>query len=199
MAHVLYYSPRSPYARKVRILLIEKAILCELQEVDPHVKQPEFLQISPLGRVPVFVDDNGTTLWDSTLIMEYLDELYPIPAFYPSHSRWRCRQWEELADTLGDSIVGLWSEQRDGKHANPDRQARYQSTITRLLTVLEQQIISSHYVFDKTFTAVDAAVVSFLDYYSLRFGEAWQQQYPQLHQWISRLYERESVRSTAPS
>ncbi len=110
MARVLYYAPRSPYARKVRIAIAEKNLLCELQQTDITNKPPEFLKISPIGKVPVLVDEDGTTLWDSTLIMEYLDETYPQPSFYPSEpsQRLQCRLWEELADTLGDNIVALW-------------------------------------------------------------------------------------------
>lgn len=200
MTRTLYYAQRSPYARKVRILLAEKNLPCELKETDIVNKSPEFLNISPIGKVPVLVDEDGTTLWDSTLIMEYLDETYPQPSFYPNQPRKRlqCRQWEELADTFGDNIVGLWYQKRKGDKADPSDQAKYQATIDRLLPILDRQLVASPYLLDQIWTAADVAAVSFLGYYTLRFGEDWQHQYLRLAQWFKQLHDRESVKSTIP-
>lgn len=200
MARTLYYAQRSPYARKVRILLAEKNLPCELKETDIANKSPEFLKISPIGKVPVLVDEDGTTLWDSTLIVEYLDETYPEPSFYPSDriKRLQCRQWEELADTLGDNVVGLWYQKRKGDKADPSDQAKYQAAIDRLLPILEQQLSNSPYLLGTTWTAADVAALSALGYYTLRFGEQWQQQHPHLEQWFKALHQRASVNSTIP-
>ncbi len=94
------YTQRSPYARKVRIVLDEKQLPCELKETDINNKSREFLGLSPIGKVPVLVDENGLVFWDSTLIVEYLDETYPQPGFYPGDriERWCCRQGEELRE-----------------------------------------------------------------------------------------------------
>ncbi|MBV8884581.1 MAG: glutathione S-transferase family protein [Chroococcidiopsidaceae cyanobacterium CP_BM_RX_35] len=200
MPRTLYYTQRSPYARKVRIVLAEKRLPCQLQETDIKNKSPEFLSLSPIGKVPVLVDEDGLVLWDSTLIVEYLDETYPKPAFYPSArlEKVRCRQGEELADTLTDTIVGLWYEVRKGDGAKPAVQTQHQSTIERLLGVFEQKLKESPYLLNNTLTAVDIAAVSGIGYYSLRFGKDWQQQYPKLAQWFEQLYRRESVQSTVP-
>ncbi len=74
MVRTLYYAQRSPYARKVRIVLVEKQLPCELKETDIKNKSPEFLSLSPIGFVPVLVDENGLIFWDSTLILEYMDD-----------------------------------------------------------------------------------------------------------------------------
>ncbi|MBW4680839.1 MAG: glutathione S-transferase family protein [Microcoleus vaginatus WJT46-NPBG5] len=200
MARTLYYAQRSPYARKVRILLAEKNLPCELKETDIANKSPEFLKISPIGKVPVFVDEDGTTLWDSTLIVEYLDETYPQPSFYPSDraQRLQCRQWEELADTLGDNIVGLWYQKRKGDKADAGDQGKYQAAIDRLLPILEQQLSTSPYLLGTNWTAADVAALSSLGYYTLRFGEEWQRQHPHLEQWFKTLHQRASVNSTVP-
>ncbi len=95
MKRILYYHQQSNFSRKIRILLTEKNLDCELQEINLKNKPPEFLKISPIGKVPVFVEQDGTVIWDSTLIAEYLDETYPQPRFYPSNTRERleCRKW----------------------------------------------------------------------------------------------------------
>jgi glutathione S-transferase len=199
MQRTLYYSQRSPYARKVRIILAEKQLPCEFKETDIRNKSPEFLRLSPIGKIPVLVDENELVFWDSTLIVEYLDETYPQPSFYPSDrlERFRCRQGEELADHLIDNAVGLWLE---SNKAQPDTstKTKYQSTINRLLGVLEQKLNQSTYLLNDHLTAVDIAAVSGLGYYSLRFGDDWRQECPQLNQWFEQLHQRESVQSTIP-
>ncbi len=200
MARTLYYAPRSPYARKVRIVLAEKQLPCQLKETDIKNKSPEFLEISPIGKIPVLVDDNDLIFWDSSLIVEYLDETYPEPSFYPSDrmERLRCRQGEELADALTDNIVGLWYETRRGEKADSSIQKQYQSTIDRLIQVLDKKLTESTYLLNETLSAVDIAAVSGLGYYTLRFGEDWKQKHPRLGQWFEQLHERSSVQSTIP-
>lgn len=200
MTRILYYTQRSPYARKVRILLAEKNLPCELQETDIANKAPDFLKISPIGKIPVLVDEDGTTLWDSTQIIEYLDETYPEPAFYPSDriQRLQCRQWEELADTFTDNVVGLWLQNRKGEKADAGDQAKYQAAIDRLLPVFNEQLTQTPYLLGVSWTAADVATLSGLGYYTLRFGEQWQQQYSRLAEWFKGLHQRASVSNTVP-
>jgi glutathione S-transferase len=200
MTRTLYHTERSPYARKVRIFLAEKNLPCQLQETDLVNKSPEFIKLSPIGKVPVFVDEDGTTLWDSTQIIEYLEETYPQPSFYPSDraSRLRCRQLEELADTLADNAVNLWYQKRKGEKADAGDAAKYAAAIDRLLPYLNEQLAYSTYLLGSNLTAADIAAVSALGYYNLRHGEEWQQQYPHLAEWFKNLHRLESVQSTVP-
>ena len=64
MSRILYYHQQSNFSRKIRILLAEKNLYCEFKEVDLRNKPPEFLKISPIGRVPVFIEEDGTVIWD---------------------------------------------------------------------------------------------------------------------------------------
>ena len=200
MARVLYYAQRSPYARKIRILLAEKNLPCELIATDIVNKSPEFVQISPIGKVPVLVDEDGTTIWDSSLIAEYLDETYPEPSFYPSDRKQRleCRKLEDIADTLADNAVALWYQKLKGDNADPKDIAKYQAAINRLLPVLDEQLTTSAYLLGKNWTLADIAAVSALGYYTLRLGDDWQHQYLRLGQWFKKLHEKESVKSTVP-
>jgi glutathione S-transferase len=201
MHRILYYTQRSPYARKVRILLAEKNLPCEFRITDIINKSPEFLKISPIGKVPVLVDENSTTVWDSTLIMEYLEETYPQPSFYPNQSsqRLECLKWEELADNLADNSIGLWFQHRKKEKADSSVKAKYWRVINRLLPIFDEQLATSTYLLGETLTAADIAAVCAVGYYSFRLGEDWQQQYFRLKKWFKLLHERESVKSTIPT
>ncbi|NEQ71381.1 MAG: glutathione S-transferase family protein [Symploca sp. SIO2D2] len=201
MTRILYYHPQSHFARKVRILLAEKNLACDLQTIDLRYKPPEFMQISPIGKVPVFVEEDGTVIWDSTLIAEYLDETYPQPRFYPSEplARLECRKWEELADNLGDNIIKLWIINLSNNITSTWYRTNLEKSINRLVPIFEQQLSQSKYLLsDDTWTAADVAALCSFGYYSLRLNEDWLLQYPYLRDWFNQLHQRESVNSTAP-
>jgi len=101
----LYDFLSCPFGQKVRIVLAEKALTYDLVNVDlsqHENRKPDFLRLNPFGRVPVLVDDD-TTIYDSTIINEYLDDEYPEPPVLPpvgsSAMRSRARSFEDFADT----------------------------------------------------------------------------------------------------
>ena len=202
MSRKLYYHQQSNFSRKIRILLAEKNLDCELKEVNLANKpSAEFLQISPIGRVPVFIDEDGTVIWDSTLIAEYLDETYSYPNFYPTDSKTRleCRKWEELADNLGENIISLWILNLTNNQAStPYQRTKLEASINRLLPIFDEKLRFGKYLLGETWTAADVAALCSLGYYSLRLNEDWFLQYPYLGEWFNNLHERESVKSTIP-
>lgn len=200
MTRTLYYSQRSPFARKVRIFLLEKNLPCELKAIEVMKQPPEFLMMSPIGKIPVFIDIDETIIWDSTLITEYLDETYPEPSFYPLDKKQKleCRKWEEIADTLCDNAIALWLQNNLPPQPQPQFVNRYESVITRLLNALEQKLTNSPYILGENFTAADIATISSLGYYNLRFGTDWQTEYPHLLKFFNSLHEMESVKATIP-
>src|SRR5436190_1446985 len=96
----LLASTASPYARKVRIVLAEKKIECELQPVDVSPVDNPVNAHNPLGKIPTLVLDDGTALYDSRVIVEFLDNASPISRLIPEDVRDRVavRRWEALAD-----------------------------------------------------------------------------------------------------
>ncbi len=201
MNRLLYSHQQSNFSRKVRILLAEKKIDYEIKEIDLRNKPGDFLEVSPIGQVPVFVDADGTTLWDSTIITEYLDEKYPEPAFYPRNLRARleCRKWEELADALGDNVIRLWVLNMTNKSAPLGYQIASKLVIDRIFPVFDRQLSQSDYLLGgETWTAADVAALCSVAYYSLRFTEDWKSKYQHLKNWFDKLHERDSVHSTMP-
>src|SRR5438445_11956206 len=114
----LLASTASPYARKVRIVLAEKKIECELQPVDVFPVDNPVNAHNPLGKVPTLLLDDGTALYDSRVIVEFLDSVSPISRLIPEEKRDRVavRRWEALADGVLDAgLLVRYEGTRDKK------------------------------------------------------------------------------------
>ena len=96
----IYGALLSPFVRKVRGVLTEKSVQYELVATNPFEKGGDFLKRSPLGRIPALEDEQGRSLADSTVIVEYLEERFPTPAMFPKdpYDRARVRWFDEYAD-----------------------------------------------------------------------------------------------------
>src|SRR3990170_801814 len=103
----LLSSPASPYTRKVRIVLTEKKIDCDLETVDVQPAENPVNAHNPLGKIPTLVLDDGTALYDSRVIVEFLDNASPISRLIPEDNRERVavRRWEALADGVLEAGV----------------------------------------------------------------------------------------------
>ena len=110
----LLYTINSPYARKVRIVAIEKHIDLTLTEVTLSAADCPVSQFNPLGKVPVLVLDDGEALYDSRVIVEYLDHRTPVAHLIPQDhlAKIKVRRWESLADGVCDAAVAVILEQR---------------------------------------------------------------------------------------
>ena len=110
----LIASLTSPYARKVRIVLAEKKIDCPLEEDVPWNADTRVGDYNPLGKVPVLELDDGSTLYDSRVIAEYLDNISPVSRILPQENRLliATRRWEALADGIVDAAVAIVLEKR---------------------------------------------------------------------------------------
>ena len=110
----LIASLTSPYARKVRIVLAEKKIECDLIEESPWSAESSVQRYNPLGKVPVLVLDDGSTLFDSRVIVQYLDTVSPVSRLIPEAGRQRIavKRWEAIADGICDAASAIVIERR---------------------------------------------------------------------------------------
>ena len=198
----LLYTPNSPYARKVRIVALEKHIELALQEVVLSDPDCPVKNHNPLGKVPVLVLDDGDDLYDSRVIVEYLDNRAPGTHLIPTDqsSKIWVRRWEALADGICDAAVAAMLEGRKPEvqqsQANIDKQL---DKVMRGLEVLNLDITKKKWCVNETFSLADIALGCMLGYLDLRFKHLnWQDNYPNLAKHYSLLVKRPSFKQTMP-
>lgn len=200
----LYYSTTSPYARKARIAAAEKQVLFTPVLDVPWNADTKIIAINPLGKVPVWVMADGTALFDSRVIVEYLDGVSAINPLVPSELRARIavKRLEALADGVMDAALNIFAERRKrpAELQYPDWVARQFSKIHRSLQVLSNELGERDYFHGNTLSLADIAVVSALGYVGLRFSDdfSWQEKYPVLARFYSRMMLRPSVSDSVP-
>lgn len=198
----LLYTLNSPYARKVRIVALEKHIELDLQEV--VLADPECIvkNHNPLGKVPVLVLADGDSVYDSRVIVEYLDNHAPGTHLIPTDnsSKIWVRRWEALADGICDAAVSAMLEGRKPiekqSQANIDKQL---DKVTRGLEVLNLDITKKKWCVNETFSLADIALGCTLGYLDLRYKHLnWQDKYVNLARHYSLLVKRPSFKLTMP-
>ena len=175
----LLYTINSPYARKVRIVAAEKHIEITLEEVVLAAPDCPVKQYSPLGKVPVLILADGDSLYDSRVIVEYLDNRTPVAHLLPldSNLKIKVRRWEALADGVCDAAVATILEQRKAAPMQDLAFIERQMTkVTSGLQVLNDDLAKnnelgkSKWCVNSTFSLADIAVGCMLGYLNLRFS-----------------------------
>ena len=192
----LFASHTSPFARKVRVVLFEKRIEYDLVPTDVSRPDHAAAPFNPLGKIPVLVLDDGTPVYDSAVICEYLDTVTPVGRLIPDDARPRMlvKRWEALADGLMDAAVALVFEDR---RAPAERSGafiqRQRGKIDSALQQLATDLGERAWCHGESFTLADAAVGSALFYLDLRFKDiAWRDHHPNLLRLTERLEKRKS-------
>jgi glutathione S-transferase len=198
----LIASLTSPYARKVRIALAEKKIEYELVESSPFAPDTNVPSFNPLGKVPVLVLDDGTNLFDSRVIVEYLDTVSPVSRLMPEPSRQRIvvRRWEALADGINDAAVAIVLEKRrPAKLQSKDWLDWQRAKIDRGLVELAGELGEKPWCNGESYSLADIAAGCTLGYLDFRHSAIdWRGQYPNLVKLAEKLAKRPSFADTLP-
>jgi glutathione S-transferase len=200
----LLYSVTSPYARKVRIVAAEKKLELDVVTSDPWVENPELLAANPLGKVPALITDDGGSLFDSRVIVEYLDGLSPVHRLIPDNSRDRIavKRWEALADGLLDAALTarLESMRPDQNESSAKQIARQREKIDVALKEMQRGIDQAEFCVGNSLTLADIAAGCALGYLNLRFPDIdWSTRYPALARIYKKLALRASFKDTEPN
>jgi glutathione S-transferase len=176
----LYTAERCPYAARARIVLADKGLAHDVVEIDLNDRPAWLYDKNPLGRVPVYEEDEGLVLPESRVIMEYLEERYPEPRLWPPDAAERAlgRLWlERFDDLLGDAYYAV---RRGGPREELDAR----------LADLDRALEARPYLSGREYGLADAGYVPWilraLDRFDVELG-------PTLADWLERLSERPSI------
>jgi glutathione S-transferase len=195
----LYGSLTSPYVRKVRVLLKEKNIACEFAVADAWAADSPIPAMNPLGKVPVLVRDDGSVLFDSPLIAEYLDSLKDEPLIPVSgEARWEVLRWHALAQGMLDVVVVRLLESRRGEKMTPEIIARQEGKIAAVLKYADTQRKDGPYICQNRLTLADISMAIALEYTDFRYAHDWRSRHPRLAEWLKAMSLRSSFLETQP-
>ena len=196
----LHWSPKSPYVRKVMICAQELGCLGRFELVrsvaamlKPNV---QLMQDNPLSKIPALVLDDGSTLIDSPVICEYLNELAG-GALFPTQGveKWRALRWQAFGDGLLDALI-LWRNERERSAPLPELLEAFELKTRATLKLFEAEVSD---LTDVQLNIGQITVGVALGYIDYRFNTLnWRDQVPQLAAWHMSLCQRPSFVATEP-
>ncbi|QHE85201.1 glutathione S-transferase family protein [Hydrogenophaga sp. BPS33] len=196
----LHWSPKSPYVRKVMIAAHELGVVDQLalvRSVAAMLKpNPALMAVNPLSKIPALVLDDGSTLWDSVVICEYLNARAHGPLF-PSEgpARWQALRWHALGDGMLDALI-LWRNEREREVPLVNLIAAFELKINAALALLESEVDA---LAQAPFTIGHLTLVCALGYIDYRFAShCWRGRAPRLAVWFETMAQRTSMKATEP-
>jgi glutathione S-transferase len=198
----LIASQTSPYARKVRIALAEKKIECDFVEESPWAPDSGVSTFNPLGKVPVLVLDDGSSLFDSRVIVEYIDSVSPVSRLIPEPSRQRIavKRWEALADGICDAASAMVLEaKRPARQQNREWLERQRRKVESGLKEFASELGERAWCNGEAYSLADIATGCALGYLDLRHPAIdWRTAHPNLVKLADKLAKRPSFAETVP-
>lgn len=194
----------SPYVRKVRVVMLEKRIDYDFALENVWSDDTTIHESNPLGKVPCLVMEDGGAMFDSRVIVEYLDTLTPVGKLIPPNGRERAevKCWEALADGVADAGM-LARLERTFRPSEQQSQVWFDRQMSRVHAGLKAMSIGlkdTAYCAGNQYTLADVAVGCTLGWLSHRFPQInWREEYPNLDKLFEKLSERASFKETIPS
>ena len=198
-------SDTSPYVRKVRIVMAEKRVDHQYERENVWAADTRIQDANPLGKVPALLLEDGGAVYDSRVIVEYLDTLSPVGKLIPQSGRERAevKTWEALADGVMDAGVlwrleATWSGRADGERSQAwmDRQ---RGKIEAGIAAMAKGLGEKPFCIGIHLTLSDIAVGCALGWLDLRFPEIdWRATHPNLKRLHDKLSLRPSFADTQP-
>jgi glutathione S-transferase len=193
----------SPYVRKVRIVMAEKKLDYAFTVEDVWSADTTIMQSNPLGKVPCLVMEDGGAMFDSRVIVEYLDTLTPVGKLIPPNGRERAevKCWEALADGVLDAGVSIRLERTQRQQAQQSLAwiERQMIKVTAGLNALSTGLADKPFCAGTHYTLADVATGCALGWLTFRFPEIdWRTSHPNLAKLFDKLSERQSFKDTIP-
>ena len=200
----VYGVPPSPFVRKVRVALAEKGIENELEIVSPFDKKPEYLEISPLGKVPAF-RDGDFAISDSSVICAYLEKTRPETPLYPDDAEDYARAlwFEEYADSKLADVAGTVFFNRfvkvklmGGESDEEAVKSALEADLPPCLDYLEAQLGEHSFFVADCFTIADIAVATQLTQLKHAGEEIDAARWPKVAAWLAGVQARPSFQAS---
>ena len=199
----LFTSRNSPYARKARIIIHELALTSRVEEMIVSLPADAKLRaVNPLGKIPALLLDDGSVIYDSPVICEYLDELGG-GKFFPratllreAQGRWRALTLQALGDGLADAVVRRNQEMRlPEERRSSEVLARQTAAVEAAFAVADRAAAK----FPPEPTIGEIAIACAIGYLDLRAPhDGWRDRYTQLARWLDAFSQRPSAQATKP-
>jgi glutathione S-transferase len=196
-------SGASPYVRKVRVVLAEKKLDYSYELENVWTAETTIHQSNPLGKVPCLIMEDGSAMYDSRVIAEYLDTLTPVCKLLPPNGRDRAdvKVWEALADGVLDAavLVRLEKTLRPPEQQSAAWIERQMGKVHAGLAAMSAELGESPFCKGNHYTLADVAVGCALGWLQFRFPQIdWRTDYPNLARLFDKLSERASFKDTVP-
>ncbi len=192
----------SPYARKVRIQLAEKGIPFELITEVPWNSDTQTPQHNPLEKLPVLICEDGTSVFESRYINEWIEMKHPEPALVPKDvdGILAVKRFEIIVDGMCDAMVLMFFEKaREPGKRSAEWTARQKRKLDGGLRELSRVISDNEFAHGDVFSMADIASGTVLKYIDVRWPEnPWRAEYPNLAVYSDRLEQRTSFAATVP-
>ena len=200
----LLSAPASPFARKVRIVLAEKRIECDIATVDVQPQENEVNAHNPLGKIPTLVLDDGTAIYDSRVIVEFLDNMTANSRLIPQDKRERIavRRWEALADGVLDAgLLVRYESLRPQNEQGASWTAKQMARLRRGLAQMEADLGAHAWCQRRRYTLADIALGCCVGWIGFRKpgGIDWRADYKNLAKHYDKLMQRPAFADTVPA
>lgn len=194
----------SPYVRKVRIVMAEKKLEYEFVLEDVWSPDTTIAEANPLGKVPCLIMEDGGAMFDSRVIVEYLDTMSPVGKLIPAPGRERAsvKCWEALADGVLDAgiLIRLETLLRPEEKRSSEWVERQYGKVRTGIRAMASALGEASFCVGTHLSLADIAVGCALGWISFRFPEMdWRGDHPNLAHLFEKLSDRQSFRDTLPT
>jgi len=197
----LYGSPTSPYVRKARVLIHEKKLRCEFVPEDPWPEDSLIPTRNPLGKVPALEIEPHNYLFESVLIVHYLDHV-DGKSLTPKDAAgyWQVQWWQALAHGILDATVARVLETRRPEDKQmPEKMAREEARIHRAAAAAESRFGGGAHLVARRLSLADLMMGVALQYVDFRYPHDWRSKAPRLAEWHAGIAARKSFEDTLPA